>query len=191
MGKMAPSIVKGKYKEMRDEKGRRVHYDRDNWINKKVWYKKTKPKLIAKSYKDGKLTDPYTGEEIKGYKVGEHTVSAKEGHESQQYPERMLSDAEKLRFGHDIRNLKVVSEKTNREKSYYNITGWLPKLNQVNFAKHTETIKLKHGLAMDPAEASKFKEITGRETKTRIAPKLRNTFYCTRCHVKHSIGNHN
>ena len=44
---------------------------------------------------------------------------------------------------------------------------------------------------MDPPEALRFKKETGRETTTRVAPKLKNTFFCMRCHVKHSIGNHN
>jgi len=187
MGDMAPSIVKGKYEDIPE------HYKRSNWVNKKVWKKKTRPKVFARSpWQDGKLNDPYTGKEIKGPKVLEHTVSNKEAHESTAgRPGGMLSDAEKLRFGHDIKNLKVVSKKTNIEKSYYDIAGWLPKLNKSNFAKHTETIKLKHNLAMDPKEATRFKEITGRETTTRVAPKLKNTFFCMRCHVKHSIGNHN
>jgi hypothetical protein len=186
MGKMTPSIVKGKYTDIPE------HYKRSRWVNKKVWNKKTRPRVVAKAKKDGKYFDPHTGEEITGTKVVEHSVSNLEAYDSSaERPGGMLTDAEKLRFGHYTRNLKVVSEKTNIEKGSFDITGWLPKLNKSNFAKLTETIKLKHDLAMDPKEASKFKEITGRDTKTRISPKLRNTFYCTRCHVKHSIGNHN
>ena len=186
MGKMAPSIVKGKYKDIPE------HYKRRRWVNKKVWKKKTRPRVIARSWKDGKLIDPYTGEQIKKKKHVDHTVALKEAHESVVGRRGgMLSPMEKLRFGHYTRNLKVLNPSTNIEKGAYDIKGWLPKLNQSNFAKNTETIKLKWDLAMDPAEASKFKEETGRDTKTRISPKLKNTFYCTRCHVKHSIGNHN
>ena len=186
MGDMAPSIVKGEYSKIPE------HYKRSNWVNKKVWKKKTKPRVFARSWKDNKITDPYTGKEITGQKHVDHTVSNKEAHESTaERPGGMLSDAEKLRFGHYLRNLKVVSKKTNIAKSSSDIVGWLPKLNRSNFAKHTETVKNKWNLAMDPKEASKFKEITGRDTTTRVAPKLKNTFYCMRCHVKHSIGNHN
>tara|TARA_Y100000310_G_scaffold312801_1_gene360464 strand:- start:33 stop:596 length:564 start_codon:yes stop_codon:yes gene_type:complete len=187
MGDMAPSIVKGKYEDIPEHAN---IYNRDNWINKKVWYKKTRPRVLSRSWKDGKLTDPYTGEQIKKNPEVDHTVALKEANESQD-PERTLSPIEKKRFGHYTPNLKVLSKKTNREKSYYDIVNWLPKLNKSNFAKHTETVKNKWGLAMDPEEASKFKEITGRETTTRVSPKLKNTFYCMRCHVKHSIANHN
>ena len=186
MGKMAPSIVKGEYSKIPE------HYKRSNWVNKKVWKKKTKPRVFAKSWKDNKITDPYTGKEITGQKHVDHTVALKEAHESTAgRPGGMLSDADKLRFGHYLRNLKVVSKKTNIAKSSYDIADWLPKLNKSNFAKHTETIKNKWNLAMDPPEALRFKKETGRETTTRVAPKLKNTFYCMRCHVKHSIGNHN
>ena len=186
MGDMAPSIVKGKYEDIPE------HYKRSNWVNKKVWYKKTRPRVLSRSWKDGKLTDPYTGKQIKKNKEVDHTVALKDAHESTAVRlGGMLSPIEKKRFGHYTPNLKVVSKKTNREKSYYDIAGWLGKLNQSNYAIKTETVKNKWGLAMDPKEASKFKEITGRETTTRVSPKLKNTFYCMRCHVKHSIGNHN
>lgn len=186
MGDMAPSIVKGEYEDIPE------HYKRSNWVNKKVWKKKTRPRVFARTWKNNKITDPYTGEEITGQKDVDHTVALKEAHESTAgRPGGMLSDADKLRFGHYLRNLKVVSKKTNIAKSSSDIVGWLPKLNRSNFAKHTETVKNKWGLAMDPKEATKFKEITGRDTTTRVSPKLKNTFYCMRCHVKHSIANHN
>ena len=193
---MAPSIIEGEYKKIPE------HYNRNNWVNKRYWSRVTRPKIINKDtipeyrgyggvIKGGNAVDPYTNKKFDP-KHGEvdHTVALKEAHESQ-VKGSMLSPAEKLKFGHNVANLKLIQKKTNREKSYHDIANWMGAENQVPYAKKIEQQKNRFGLAMDKEEATKFKKIVGRKTTTKIAPKLSKTLYCTRCHVDHSIGNHN
>ena len=53
-----------------------------------------------------------------------------------------------------------------------------------DFAQRVESIKNRYKLSMDSAEAKVFKRIVGRETTNKIAPKLKNTKYCTSCHTQ-------
>ena len=185
MGKMAPSIIEGEYKKIPE------HYNRNNWVNKRYFSKVTRPKVVRKDSRNGSAIDPYTNKKF-NIKDGEadHTLSNKEAHESQ-VEGSMLTPADKIKFGHNIANLKLIPKKTNRDKSYHDIANWMGKENQIPYAKKIEQQKVRFNLAMDPEESAKFKDVVGRKTKTRIAPKLSNTLYCTRCHVNHSIKNHN
>ena len=166
------------------------HYNRKKWIKKDEW-PNTRKKVLRKARIAGKgsFVDPHTGEKSRSKKNWEadHTVAMKEAHES---GGNKFSIAQKRQFGHDIKGLELIKKATNRAKREHDLSNWLGKQGKVDYANRTETIKNKYGLSMDKQEASVFQNITGRKTSTKIAPKLKNTPYCTRCHIKHSVGNH-
>tara|TARA_R110000787_G_C13283518_1_gene432786 strand:+ start:232 stop:801 length:570 start_codon:yes stop_codon:yes gene_type:complete len=182
--KMAPSIVNMDYKDVPE------HFVAKNWQNKVKWKFETKPNAVKQARdSDGFITDQHTGIKYLSAKglEGDHIVPKYEvflsGGEA-------LSNAEKKLFSHDLRNISIVSKKTNRTKGTSDIAGWVGAKKQKEYAESTETIKNRYGLSMDKKEASVFKTLTGRKTTTKIAPSLDKTPYCTRCHIKHSVGSH-
>ena len=137
--------------------------------------------------KGGYAVDPYTGEKFDP-KIGhgEHVTSLKEAHESQ-YEGNMLTPAQKKLFGHNKANLVLSLPKVNIEKGVHDIANWQPKKNLVPMAKNIVRTKKRFGLAADAKEYKVLTDIIGEKPKLKVKPKLSNTFYCTRCHVKHSI----
>ena len=164
------------------------HYSRDRWIKKFKW-NATRKQVLRHARVNGYLTDPHTGEKSRSKKGWEtdHTVALKEAHES---GGNKFTSAQKFLFGHDLRGLQLIKKNTNRAKGKHDLSGWLGIQGKVDYANRTEKIKNRYGLSMDKKEASVFQSITGRKSTTKIAPKLKNTPYCTRCHIKHSVGSH-
>ena len=164
------------------------HYNRNRWVDKRKW-SNTRKQVLRHARVNGYFTDPHTGEKSRSKKNWEadHTVALKEAHES---GGNKFTSAQKLQYGHDLKGLQLLKKKTNRAKGKHDLSNWLGKRGKVDYANRTEKIKNKYGLSMDKEEASVFQSITGRKSTTKIAPKLKNTPYCTRCHIKHSVGSH-
>lgn len=166
------------------------HYNRKKWIDPRKWLNTRKQVLRnARVSGKGSFIDPHTGVKSRSKKNWEadHIVALKEAHES---GGNKFTSSQKLGYGHDLKGLQLIKKKTNRAKSEHDLANWLGKQGKVDYANRTEIIKNKYGLSMDKQEASVFRSITGRKTTTKRAPKLKNTPYCTRCHIKHSVGNH-
>ena len=186
MGKMAPSIIEGEYKKIPE------HYNRNNWVNKRYWSRVTKRAVRKKATLPGNIAvDPYTGERFNP-KIGhgDHITSTKEAHESQD-PNNLLTPKEKIKFGHNRKNLVLSLPKVNMEKGSHDIANWQPKQNIIPMAKNIVRTKKRFGLGADPKEFKKLTGILGKKPELQVRPKLSKTLYCTRCHVNHSIKNHN
>jgi len=185
MGKMAPSIIEGEYSKIPE------HYNRKNWVNKEYWQKVTKPAVRRKATLPGNIAvDPNTGEKFNPKEgVGEHTTSNLEAFLSQD-EKNQLTPEEKLKFGHNRKNLVLSLPEVNIDKGAKDIAEWQPKQNLLPMAKNIEMNKKRFNLGADPKEFKKLTEILGRKPDLQVRPKLSKTPYCTRCHVNHSIRDH-
>ena len=172
MLKMAPSIIEGEYDKIPE------HYKKRKWVNQKYWSRVTKPAVRKKATLPGNIAvDPYTGEKFDP-KIGhgEHVTATKEAHESQD-PNNPLTPEEKLKFGHNRKNLVLSLPEVNMEKGSKDIADWQPKQNLLPMAKNIERTKKRFGLGADPKEFKKLTEILGRKPDLQIRPKLSKTPY--------------
>ena len=169
------------------------HYKRSNWEDRKYFVQNVRPKVARQQRladkSEGWLQDPHSSfkSPFERNFHADHEVAINEAFKKGGYK---WTEKQKKAFTYDLSNLKMIPRWTNIEKGAKNITKWLPSQNVEAYLKRRETTETKYGLTQTPKASKQFEKIMKRKSKTKVAPSVENTLYCTRCHINHSIGKH-
>ena len=101
----------------------------------------------------------------------EHIVAVSEAHESGMCS---ADNATRMRFASDLDNLTLASPEVNREKSHYDVAGWMPEHNKCWYANRIVKVKRKYRMTIDEAERDKLQEILSNCYVTETEMVIRN-----------------
>ena len=198
---MAEKKRQGRRKEHYDVE---EHYNRKNWLpSGRKWFQTRQtvlegsseqmPVFLTPSRKKvtgGSWTDPYTGintSDVKSLHI-DHTVALREAFGSGGF---RWSPEKKQKFAHSVRrgHLRPIGADVNIQKSWHDVSKWIPEKDPVKYARETEKIKERWGLSADPDEAKWYETLLGRKTRLKVGPAVEDTFYCKSCHGGNPYSN--